>query len=436
MTLSPALSLYLAASRMAAPLARLLLARRAARGKEDAARLGERMGRASAERPEGPLVWVHGASVGEGLAALTLIEAMAARRPDLAFLLTTGTRASAQALGPRLPKSVVHQFAPVDVWPFLQRFLAHWRPCLAVRIDSELWPATLVAAERAGAKVALANARLSERSAARWGRAPGLARAMMARVSLALAQDAPSAERLTRLGARLDRVVVAGPLKSSASPPEADDEALRALRDALAGRPVWAAVSTHPGEEAAAIAAHLAACGRLPGLLTLVAPRHAERGGAIAAEAAAAMLAVARRSIGETPAPDTALYVADTFGEMGLWLRLAPFVFVGGSLTPVGGHNPYEPASLGALVAHGPHVANFADAYAALGACARAVDGAATIAAALTQAVQPGGGLAPAAAADAAAGRLALAPDPGVAARMAEALAALAPPPPPAGAAT
>lgn len=428
MTLSPALSLYLAASRMAAPLARLLLARRAARGKEDPARLDERMGRASARRPEGALVWVHGASVGEGLAALTLIEAMAARRPDLAFLLTTGTRASALALGPRLPRTVVHQFAPVDVWPFLQRFLAHWRPCLAVRIDSELWPATLVAAERAGAKVALANARLSERSAARWARAPGMARAMMARVSLALAQDAPSAARLRALGAPPDRVVVAGPLKSSAPPPEADAAALAALGDALAGRPVWAAVSTHPGEEAAAIAAHRAAAGRLPGLLTIVAPRHPERGGAVAEEAAAAGLAVARRSIGEAPARGVDVYVADTFGEMGLWLRLAPFVFVGGSLTPVGGHNPYEPATLGALVAHGPHVANFADAYAALGARARAVEDGETLAAALTAAVRPGGGLAAPAAADAAAGRVALAPDPGVAARMAEALAALAPP--------
>ena len=477
--MSPALACYLAASRLAAPLARLLLARRAARGKEDKARLGERMGRPGLPRPDGPLVWLHGASVGEALAALALIARMGAARPGLQFLLTTGTLTSARMVAPLMPPTARHQFAPLDAWAFVTRFLAHWRPDLAARIDSELWPATLVATAQAatrraahgrarraargdaqgsgigearaaggadvqaaarvdvsgaggadvvvaggdgaarraardpagawrGAPLALVNGRISARSQRGWAWAPGMARALMARFSLILAQDAASAARFMALGADPARVRVGGALKAAAPPPAADPEALASVRAAAGARPVWVAASTHAPEEALALAAH--AQSAIPGLLTIIAPRHPERGAAVAALARGAGLTVTRRSAGQG-IDGAAVHVADTLGEMGLWYRLAPFAFIGGSVAEIGGHNPYEPAALGAALAHGPHVANFADAYAALDGAARRVTDAGELAAALVWALAPGGGLTPQAAAAARAGAAALAPD-------------------------
>ncbi|TVQ56067.1 MAG: 3-deoxy-D-manno-octulosonic acid transferase [Rhodobacteraceae bacterium] len=416
------LAAYLTLSEVAGPGARLLLARRAARGKEDPARLGERMGRPSAARPDGALVWLHGASVGEGLAAAALAARMGAACEDLSFLLTTGTRASAALLAERLPPRTRHQFAPLDVAPWARRFLDWWRPALSARIDSELWPATLVAAAARG-PLALVNARVSARSARRWALAPRSAAALLDRFALIQTQDAATAERLARLGADTARLSVGGALKAAAPPPEADPAALDALRRAVGARPVWLAASTHPGEEAAALDAHARAASALPGLLTIIAPRHPERGPEIVALTAARGLSGTRRSAGDPPGGD--VHVADTLGEMGLWYRLARFAFLGGSLAPRGGHNPYEPSALGVALAHGGAVANFAAAYAALeGAAWRVADGAG-IAEALRAALKPDGALTEEGARRAAAGRAALAPDEGPAERASAALLAL-----------
>ncbi|MGF1659723.1 MAG: 3-deoxy-D-manno-octulosonic acid transferase [Rubrimonas sp.] len=411
---SALLGLYLGLSRIAAPAARLLLARRLTRGKEEAARLPERIGAASAPRPEGRLVWLHGASVGEGLAALALIERMARARPDLRFLLTTGTATSARLIGPRLPESATHQYAPLDALAFVERFLRHWRPDLCARVDSELWPATLWASARTGAPLALVNARVSAASARGWGRARGMAAALLSRFDAILAQDGESAERLAGLGAPRQRLRIGGSLKASVAPPEADPQALAALRAALGGRPVWLAASTHPGEEALAFAAHRAAREAAPGLALIVAPRHPERGAEIAALARAHGLEATRRSAGEGP-EGAEVHVADTLGEMGLWYRLAPVAFMGGSTGSLGGHNPYEAAALGALILRGPDVAAFREAYGALSAAGASVEigDAAALAAALGMALAPDGGLRAAAARMAEAGRAALRPDPG-----------------------
>jgi len=413
------LSAYLALSRAAAPACDRLLARRLALGKEDPARIAERRGEPGAPRPDGPLVWLHGASVGEGLVALTLARRLRAGPRAPTVLLTTGTRTSAEVIGSQTPAGVIHQYAPLDAAAYVARFLDHWRPAAAIRVDSELWPATLALAHRRGVRLGMVNARVSALSARRWARwAPGLARAVLAPMALALAQDADSAARLRALGAAV--AVDGGALKAAAPPPDADPAALEALRAAVGGRAVWAAVSTHSGEDAAALDA---AAGR-PDLLTLIAPRHPERGAEIAALAAARGLRVARRSAGEGAA-DADVYVADTLGEMGLWLRLAPVAFVGGSLVPVGGHNPYEPAALGAAILHGPHVASFADAYRALAdaRAAWAVRDAAGLGEALRAALADGGAEARRRA-DAA--RAALAGDPAALDRAAAAVLALA----------
>lgn len=408
------LRLYRGASRLAGPALRLLLARRAARGKEDPARLAERYGGGEDVRPDGPVLWLHGASVGEALALLALLDAVRAARPGLGGVLTTGTLASARLVAPRLPPGFVHRFAPLDVVPWVARFIDRWQPDLAVRIDSEIWPATLSLLAERGVATVLVNARLSEGSAQRWARLPGLARHLLRGFTAIAAQDVETRDRLAALGADPSALGVGGALKAAVAPPAADAAVLRGLRDAIGSRPVWLAASTHPPEEGLALDAHARAAPSRPGLLTLIAPRHPDRGEAVAAEAAARGLRVERRSAGQGP-EGAEVYVADTLGEMGLWYRLAPFAFVGGSVAPMGGHNPYEPAALGVALAAGPSTQNFAEAYRALAAADAlcAVGDGAALGQALLDALTPEGALTPAAAAAAGRGRVALATDPG-----------------------
>lgn len=343
-----------------APLLPLWLRRRAARGKEVPARLAERFG-AGAARPPGRLLWLHAASVGETASILPVLEALAARAPALSVLLTTGSATAArlldQRLSPALRGRVVHRFVPLDVPAWAARFLDGWRPDAAGFVESELWPNLVGAARRRGIPLALVNARLSARSARRWARARGLAREVLGGFDLVLAQSETDAARLRGLGAAGARCL--GNLKYAAPPLPAEPGALAALREAVGGRPVLLAASTHPGEEALAIAAHRLLAPRLPGLLTMIVPRHPERGPEVAAEAGG--LPVLRRAEGALPRPDTALYIGDTLGELGLFYRLACVSFVGGSLVPHGGQNPLEPARLGCPILLGPHTWNFVE---------------------------------------------------------------------------
>lgn len=360
MTLLPLLAWRLAAATLE-PLAPALLRRRAVRGKEDPARLPERLGRASQPRPTGSLAWLHGASVGEGLSLLPLAHALAARRPDLRLLVTTGTATSARLLGGRLPRGVVHQFLPVDAPAAAARFLAHWRPDVAVFAESEVWPNLLHTARRAGARTALVSARLSPASLRGWARAPRSAGALFGGFDLVLAQDDAAAAGLRALGARDDGRLN---LKRAGDPLPLDGEAAERMRAALLGAPLVLAASTHPGEEEIALDAFL----RLerPDARLVLVPRHPERGAAVVEAARARGLSVALRSAGFTP-QSTRVHVADTLGELGLWYALADTVLVGGSLLPgPGGHNPLEPARAGAPIVSGPQVANWAGVYAGL----------------------------------------------------------------------
>jgi 3-deoxy-D-manno-octulosonic-acid transferase len=363
---SAVLAAYLALSRRGAGLGERVLRRRLARGKEDGARLDERRGLASAARPGGPLVWLHAASVGESVSLLELIRRMGAEQPDLSFLVTTGTVTSAEVLRNRLPPRTVHQFVPLDVRPWVARFLDHWRPDLFVLAEAELWPATMAEAAARGVPIALINARMTVEAFRGWRRMGGAARAVLGLVSHVQAQDRATADRLLALGLPGERLEVTGTLKEgSAALPHDEAERVR-LAAALGGRPCWLAASTHEGEEAIAAAAQREAARSWQKLILVLVPRHPDRAEAVAAELRADGWRLARRSAGETIAPDTQIYLADTMGELGLWYRLCPVSFVGGSLVGVGGHNPFEPAALGSAILHGPHVANFADIYARL----------------------------------------------------------------------
>jgi 3-deoxy-D-manno-octulosonic-acid transferase len=352
---------YELAGLAALPFLPLALSIRASRGKEDHARIGERYGRASAPRPPGRLVWVHAASVGETNTVLPLIERLDAA--GFSVVLTSVTTASAATAAARLPRGALHQFAPIDVGPLIGRFLDHWRPNLALFVESEVWPATIRRLAAGRIPQVLVNARLSDRSFRRWQRLGSVAGALFSSFALCLAQSDRDGERYAALGAK---VHVVGNLKFDVPPPSADGAALSAFREAVAGRPSWLAASTHEGEEAVIGEAHRLLRQRFPDILTTIVPRHPNRAAAIRDRLAADGLNIARRSIGEPIGPATDIYLADTLGELGLFYRAAPVAFIGGSLVPRGGQNPIEPARLEAVVLHGPHVHNFADIYAAL----------------------------------------------------------------------
>lgn len=343
-------------------LSGLLFARRLKRGKEDRARLPERRGYPAFGRPSAGLAWVHAASVGETIAVLPLIAALRAR--GLAVLLTTHTVTSARLAADRLPPGAFHQFIPIDVPAYVRRFLDHWRPDIGIFAESDLWPNLIVEAHQRGIPLVISNARMSDRSYKGWQRARGTISALLSCFDLCLAQSVEDAARYEALGA--PRVLATGNLKFDVPPPPADPAKLSALRTSLAGRPVFAAASTHPGEDEQIIEAHQQIARTYPDLITLIAPRHPSRGEAVMALAEAASLPAVQRSRGLLPDKGTAVYVADTIGELGLIYRLAPVVFVGGSLIRHGGQNPIEPAKLRAAILHGPNVGNFAAVYQAL----------------------------------------------------------------------
>jgi 3-deoxy-D-manno-octulosonic-acid transferase len=346
----------------ASPLAPHLLNRRLSRGKEHPQRMAERRGETTVRRPAGTLVWVHGASVGELAAAIPLIERL--RALALNVLVTTGTVTSAALAEKRLPPGAIHQFVPLDLPPFVARFFDHWRPDLALFVESDLWPNMIMASARRGIPIIVVNGRLSERSFERWRYLPDTIEALLTRLDLCLVRTSVDAERFAALGA--PRITTTGNLKLDVPPLPVDDAKLAKLAAAIAGRPVIAAASTHLGEEGAVIDTQRRLKASFRGLLTILVPRHPERGQSIASAIAAAGLTSALRSRGQLPHAGTDIYIADTVGELGLIYRVAPIVFMGGSLIPHGGQNPIEPAKFGAAILHGPHVANFADIYAAL----------------------------------------------------------------------
>ncbi len=352
---------YRLATAALAPAAPILLHRRILRGKEHMERTDERLGNSSKARPDGTLVWVHGASVGECVAALPLIDALM-DTIHCNVLVTSGTVTSAKVMHDRLPPKAIHQFVPIDTPAATARFLDHWKPQVGLFVDSDIWPNLILNARERDVRLALINARMSERSFRSWRWVRSAAADLLSSFKVCLAPDEEIGARFRMLGSPDVRVI--GSLKADAPVLPADTEKLDALRAAIGPRPVFLASQTHAGEEETLLPAHDALRKSFPDLLTIIVPRHPQRGGDIA------MLCgtrpCKRRSAGELPDAATAVYIADTMGELGLFYRLARFCFVGGSLIRHGGQNPLEPAKLGCAVLAGPHTFNFTTAYEAV----------------------------------------------------------------------
>jgi 3-deoxy-D-manno-octulosonic-acid transferase len=357
---------YRLLTRLLEPVAPRLLDARVKQGKEDPVRVDERLGVAGVSRPPGDLVWLHGVSVGETLSLLPVVERFRASRPDLTVLVTSGTLTSADLLARRLPPGVIHQFAPVDGPAAVSAFLDHWRPALGVFVESELWPNLILAARDRSIPLALVSARITEKTAAGWARFPASARTMLGAFDVVMPQDGTSARRLHALGSRIDGEVN---LKLSGAPLPHDTAAFTALSAAIGDRPVIVAASTHEGEEQAIVRALDPLADRL--CLILV-PRHPDRGPAIAADLIREGYSITLRSRGGLPGSGADIHIADTLGELGLYLRLADVVVMGGSfgsclgVEPWGGHNPLEPARLARPAVTGPDAANWQAVTAAL----------------------------------------------------------------------
>lgn len=355
------LRLYLMARPLLQPVMRRIIAKRVSKGKEDPARSNEKFGISTRMRPEGRVIWVHAVGLGEVLALRPLIAEMHSQDPKAWFLLTSTARSAALVIQNNLPPQTIHQFLPLDGPLFVRRFLDHWRPDVAIWSEQDLWPGAICDAARRRIPLAYINARLSEDGFARRRRLRGGFAALMRLFDRVYAQDDVSQARLQQLGA--ENVQVMGSLKPASAPLSADPDALAQLRNAVRGRGVWVAASTHAGDEAIVLDAHKEVLRRDPTALLILVPRVPDRIAEITQQIEATGLSYSVRSATPLPTQEDVVFVADSFGELGLWYRLATGAFVGGSFADVGGHNPWEAIALGCPVVHGPNTQNFAQDY-------------------------------------------------------------------------
>ncbi len=343
-----------------APFLPFYLKKRIKKGKEDWRRVYERYGYSALKRPDGKCIWIHAASVGEAQSALILVKRILDLSDNLFVLITSGTVTSANLLSQRLPKRAYHQYVPLDHVPWVNRFLTHWRPNICLWIESELWPNMIFKASRFGRELVLVNGRMSDASFKKWSRLKPLAKSMFKKFSLCLTQDGQQKERFEALGCT--KVMTTDNLKWAAAPLEYDHEELKVLKKQIGNRPFWVAASTHPGEEYICAQVHQKLRKEYPDLLTIIVPRHPERGDSLAEDLKGFRLV--RRSQDEGIMELTEVYLADTLGEIGLFFKLAPIVFIGGSMVKredeslIGGHNPIEPAHFNCAILHGEDMSN------------------------------------------------------------------------------
>ncbi len=353
---------YLALARALGVIAPMYLRRRLGKGREDPHRWREKLGHATAKRPDGRLVWLHAVGLGEVMALRGLIQSMTAEDAELSYLITSMARSSAQVVQGNLPPRTQHQYLPLDAPSFVARFLDHWRPDVAIWSEQDLWPAAVLAADRRGIPLALVNARMNGAAFQRRRRMRGLLAQLYPLFSITTAQDVETAHHLALLGA--EDVEVSGSFKATSPPLGHDPEMLSALQRQVFGRNLWVLSSSHAEDEAVALQVQSELYAQDKSWLLIIVPRQTDRGSEIAAAAQSLQLPVTRRMAGEEPGG--AVHVADTYGELGLWYRLCPVTLIGGTFGPVEGHNPWEPAALGSAILHGPRLRNFAADYAVL----------------------------------------------------------------------
>lgn len=351
---------YYVLSWVGTPLVNGYLKWRSWQGKEDPERLVERKGLTTIPRPSKSLIWIHAVSVGESMVSLAIAEAILKHYPHVHLLLTTTTNSSAKIIAQRLPKHAIHQFAPVDTPQAVHRFLEHWKPDLAIWVESEFWPNLIHATQNRGIPTLLLNGRISSKSFSHWEKLKGIISPLLSRFDLCAVQSEEQAAFFSLLGAH--NISVMGNAKSMITPLKVDSKKYKAFKKGIEDRPFWLVASTHPGEEEQAFRVHKHLKKDFPDLLTVIVPRHIERAPEIQDMALREGLSVALQT--ETMSfGGVDVYIANTLGELSTFYALSPVVLMGATLVPKGGHNPMEAAQLGAFVLHGPHIFNNAHLY-------------------------------------------------------------------------
>lgn len=355
-------TLYTLLFHLALPVAMVRLLWRARRAPAYSKRIGERFAVGLPEFQPGG-IWVHAVSVGESIAAAPMIRALRARYPQLPITVTCMTPTGSERIRGLFGDTVQHCYLPYDLPWAASRFLQRLQPKLAVVMETELWPNHIHQCARRGIPVALANARLSERSARGYARFARLTGPMLAELNLIAAQTEAEAARFRQLGARDAAVQVTGSIKFDLSIDPTLSRQAEALRQewSATARPVWIGASTHTGEDEILLAAHRQLLVAHPDALLILVPRHPERFGSVFELCRKQGFTTVRRSLGEPPLAGTQVLLGDTMGELLFLFALADVAFVGGSLVPTGGHNLLEPAALGKPVLTGPHLFNFLD---------------------------------------------------------------------------
>lgn len=360
------LAIYRSLMNFSRPFLKNMLHKRAKAGKEDPARLNERMGETTINRPEAPLIWLHAASVGEAQSMLILIKKLHDTYKKCRFLVTTGTRTSATLMANRLPSRAIHQYYPVDHPSWVASFLDHWHPDAVIWMESELWPNMLLQIKQRNIPAVIANARLSPKSYTRWKKTRKNAQKLLSVFNPIMTQTDEDALFFTKLGADTDRVITTGNLKYSAEPLPCDDSDLGRLRTAIGERSLWVYASTHDGEEQIACRLQQQLQKTHPNLLTIIVPRHPDRREQIVKTCERFDIPYTLRSDRKTPpSGDDQVYIVDTLGEMGLFYELAPIACIGRSFSNDGGggHNPIEAAQKHCAVLHGPNIQNLQKIY-------------------------------------------------------------------------
>ena len=323
------------------------------RNKEERNRSVERWVNKKVKRPTGHLIWLHVASVGEALSAFPLIDKILAEVPEPNVLVTSTTKTSAKLIKEYNDNRVIHQMSPYDTFFVSKRFLDHWKPDLACRVESEIWPRILFEITKRDIPNYLFNARFSKKTMERMKNNLTSSKYLLSLFDQIHVPEKQTEKFLMGLGLNPNSVMVTGALKDSRGGLPVDSSLVTEFNQVIDKRNVWLAASTHRGEDEIVLQAHK----KLGGVLIIV-PRHTERAGEIASLCSSMGFAWQLRSEFPILQKDTDIFIADTMGEMGLWYSLVKIAFIGGSLVEKGGHNPVEAAQLGVVSLHGPHIDN------------------------------------------------------------------------------
>ena len=328
--------------------------------KEDPKRFKEKFCFFSKRRGKGKLIWFHGASVGEILSVVPLIQELEKDKSVNKILITSNTLSSLKVINTLRLKKTIHQFFPIDNLFFVKKFLKYWSPSVAIFIDSEIWPNMLTSIKEESISLILLNARINKRSFKKWARLGSSAKKLFNKFDLCLASSNETKIHLKLLGARNIKYI--GNLKFTES--ESSETVLnKNTKKKFLSKKIWCASSTHKVEEKISAKVHLKLKKKYKNILTIIIPRHINRTPEIINELEELDLKIHLHSSRDKIKNNTDIYLVDAYGKTKMFFSISSIVFLGGSLIAHGGQNPLEAARYNCQILHGPNIWNFSEIY-------------------------------------------------------------------------